>query len=348
MREWVENLRPEQRDFLRALGGLALMAATLTLFIRKTQHDDWGDFGRLLVLLIPCGLLYLLGLGVGDRELARDARPAVDRGLLVRARRVAPAWQTVLVVLAVILVPFVLLQFIELVGGNTSDSLNTAWVFLVTAALALYAAFGTGVRYASLLAAIALVVSWVALCDKLFDPSATAIRWILLVAAAGLVVAAVQLERVEVPQAPEFVTAAGLAALIAGLLGLFASAVGFVGNSFFRVIGSRPTQFGGPHQHLEWDVSLLLLAVLLIWYGSRRGVRGPTYVGALALTGFVVSVGIELARIFGGDQAEGSLFGWPLLLLLVGVGALVAGFWSPPAESSAEPSPPAQPTAPAA
>jgi len=345
VRDWVENLRPEQRDFLRALGGLALMAATVTLFIRKAQHDDWGDFGRLLVLLIPCVVLYALGLGFGDRELAGDATPRLDRGLLVRAQRVAPAWQTVHVVLAVFLVPFALFQFLELIGGNSNDSLNVAWIFLVVAALALYAAFATGVRYASLLASLALIVAWLGVCDKVFDPSATAIRWILLIAAAGLVVAAFQLERLDVKQAPEFVTAAGLAALFAGVLGLFGAAVDFVGNSFFSVVGAQPTDFGGPHQHQEWDVFLLVLAVALVWYGSHRGARGPTYVGGLALAGFVVSVGVELTRIFSREAPQGSFVGWPLLLLLVAAAALFAGFARRPVEPPPDPAVAAHPPA---
>lgn len=321
------------------------MAATLSLFIRKSSHDDWGDFGRLLVLLIPFVLFYGLGLGLGDRELARAAAPPLDRGLLVRSRRVAPAWQTVHVVLAVILAPFVLTQFLELIGGNSNDSLNVAWIFLVIAALALYAAFATGVSYASLLASIALIVSWVSVCDKVFDPSASAFRWILLVAAGGLLLVAFELERFDVRQAPEFVTGGGLAALAAAVLGLFEVAIQYVGNSFFRVIGSPSVPLNGPRQHLEWDLLLLGLALFMVWYGTRRRARGPVYVGALALTAFIVSVGLELTRLLvDRSPPEGSFFGWPLLLLLVGAAGLLAGFWAPRDEPT-EP-PPTEPPLP--
>jgi hypothetical protein len=343
VREWVESLRPEQRDFLRVLGGLALTAATLSLFIRKAQHDDWGSFGRLLVLLIPCVVLYGLGLGAGDRELAGEATPPLDRGLLVRSRRVAPDWQSVLVVLGVVLAPFVLFQFLELVGGDSGDSLNSAWIFLLVGALAFYAAFATGVSYASLLGSLALVASWVAFCDKVFDPSATAVRWILLIGAAALVVAAFQLERLDVRQAPELVTAGGLAAVVAAVLGLFGAVVEFVGNSIARAFNAGSTPLNGPRQHVEWDLFLIALAVFLVWYGARRGARGPTYVGGLALTAFIISIGVEVTRLVSGNgPPEGAFVGWPLLLLLVGAAGLVAGFWTPPPAT-----PPASETPPA-
>jgi len=264
VREWVETLRPEQRDFLRALGGVAIAAGALALFIRKSSNDDWGSLGRLLVLLIPCAALYGLGLGLGDRELAGDARPPLDRGLLVRARRLAPAWQSVLVVLGVVFVPLVLLQFLDAIGGNTDDSLNVAWIFLLTAAAALYAAFATGVSYAALLGSLALIVSWLALCDEVLEPSASTVRWLLLIVAAGLVVAAFQLERLDVRQAPEFVTGAGLAAVAAAVLGLIGAGVNFIGNSIARAFGTDSTPASGLRQHQEWDILLLLVGVALV------------------------------------------------------------------------------------
>ena len=339
MRAWVDSLRPDQRAFLRALGGVALAAAALSLFIRKSSNDDWGAFWLLLVLLIPCVLLYGAGLGLGDRELARDATPPFDRGLLVRAKRVAPPWQSVMVVLGVVLVPLVLFQFLDMLGGNTGDSLNVAWIFLATAGLALYAAFATGVSYAALLGALALVVAWLGLADKLFDPSANGFRWLLLIAGAALVFVAVQLERLDVRQAPEFVTAAGLAAVVAAILGLVGAAVGFIGNSIARAFGTGSTPVSGVRQHQEWDILLILVAVALIWYGNRRAARGPTYVGGLALAAFVISVGAELTRLFSGSgQPEGAFVGWPLLLLLVAAAALVAGYSTPVAQPPPPPS----------
>jgi hypothetical protein len=338
VREWVDSLRPEQRAFLRAVGGIALAAAALSLFIRKSSHNDWGSFALLLVLLVPCVLLYGAGLGLGDRELAHDATPPLDRGLLVRAKRVAPAWQSVFVVLGVVLVPFVLFQFLDMLGGNTGESLNVAWIFLAVAGLALYAGFATGVSYAALLASLALIVAWLSFSDKVFNPSASGFRWLLLIAAGALVVAALQLERLDVRQAPEFVTGAGIAAVAAAVLGLIGAAVGFIGSTIANAFSAGSNPVTGVRQHQEWDVLLILVAVALIWYGNRRGARGPTYVGGLALTAFVVSIGAELTRLFARNgQPEGAFVGWPLLLLVIGAAGLVAGYWVP----AAQPPPPA-------
>jgi hypothetical protein len=342
----VENLRPDQRDFLRAIGGLLLTAGAIVLFIRKSTNDSWGDFALLLVLLVPCVSLYALGLGVFDRELARGARPAINRGLLVTGKRVAPAWQSVLLVLAVILVPLVLLQFLEVLGGSSDDSLNAAWIFTVTAALALYAAFAAGVNYSALLGALSIIVVWLSLWDKILDgPSATTIRWLLLALAAGFVLAAVQLDRMDLRQGVDFVTGAGIAAVAAGVLGLVALGVQYVGRSLAEAFGSA-SAVSGVRQHQEWDVLLLLVGVALAWYGSRRSARGPTYVGAIALLAFVISVGVQLVKLFGGDQADGAFVGWPLLLLVLGGVALLAGF----AQTRPRPvnaAPPPQPPQPA-
>ena len=109
LRAYLEGLEPRQRDVLRILGGLLFTAGALALFVRKANHSQWGDFGRLLVLLVPCAVLFLLGLR------AAAERPATA--------------QSVLLVLAVILVPLTLFQFLALVNGNANDSLNAAWIF---------------------------------------------------------------------------------------------------------------------------------------------------------------------------------------------------------------------------
>ncbi len=344
MREWLESLRPEQRDFLRAVGGVAVAAGALALFIRKSSHGDWGSLGRLLILLVPCVVLYGLGLGVADADLARTATPSVDVGLLVRTKdRLARPWQSVLVVLGVVLIPLALAQFVDAIGGDSGTALNAAWIFLVTAALALYAAFATGVSYASLLAGLALIVSWLSFCDKAFNPSASTFRWLLILAAAGLVAIARALERQDVRQAPEFVTAAGLAAVAAGILGLVGAGVAYVGRAFARSFGTTTPSVNSTRQHVEWDVLLLLVAALLIWYGNRRAARGPAYVGALALSAFVISVGLELTRLFSGNGlSDGGFLGWPALLLVAGAAALLAGFHRLPPAPAEPPAPPEQ------
>ena len=71
--------------------------------------------------------------------------------------------------LGLVFVPLALLQFIDLIGGTPGTSLNTFWVFGVTAALAFYAGAIAGVRVQLLLGSIALIVSWSALWNKILS-----------------------------------------------------------------------------------------------------------------------------------------------------------------------------------
>ena len=327
MRAYLEGLEPRQRDVLRILGGLLFTAGALALFVRKSSHSQWGDFGRLLVLLVPCAVLFLLGLR------AAAERPATA--------------QSVLLVLAVILVPLTLFQFLALVNGNANDSLNAAWIFGLTGALALYAALTADVVYTALLAAISLLIAWLSVWDKILDhPSETTFRWLLVVIAVGFVVTAVALERRSLRQATDFVTGAGIAAVAAGVLGLFTLSAHYVARVLSGAFGGAAVVRGGARQHQEWDVFLLVIALALIWYGTRRAARGPTYVGGLGLLAFIVSVGTEVVALFSGSHPSGSLVGWPLLLLLVGGAGLALGFATlapprpPPSASSQPTSPP--------
>ena len=301
---------------MRALGGTLFASGALVLFMRKSSQGDWGDFALLLVLLVPCALLYLLGLGVAGGR----GRPGAA------GERFARPWQSVLLVFAVLLVPFVLFQFLEWVGGNTEDELNTAWIFALTAALAALAALRAGVSYATLLAVAAIVIAWIALCDKVFgDPSGTTVRWLLIVIAVIMLAGAAALRRTRPREAVEVVTGAGIAAVAAGLVGIVGIAFGLVGQAFGQALGGAES-IRGVEQHLEWDLYLLVVSAALIAYGPRTHLRGPSYVGALGLFLFILSVGTELSTLGAGDEAEGKLVGWPLVLLLLGAAALAAGF----------------------
>lgn len=340
MRDYADRLGPVQRELLRSLGGLLVFAGILALSIRK--DEEWGDAAQLLLVLVPCVVFYLLGVGAvhdGRRE------PLPPRAvLLLRDVRARPS-QAVLLVLGVILVPLALAQFLELIGADGGSSVNVLWIFLVTAALALYGSLAAGVEYAGLLGALALVVAWFALWDlALDDPSASTMRSLLVLLALLLAGAVVALERHRRRQAVEFATAAGIAAVGAGFLGLVAGAIGVVGSSFAGAFGAGAPDVSGLRQKTEWDVFLLLVSVALIWYATHRRARGPAYVGALGLLAFSVSVGAELVALFSpGGDAEGELFGWPLLLLVGGAVALVLGFLG---RSPAQRPGPAPPTAP--
>ena len=54
----------------------------------------------------------------------------------------------------------------------------------MTAAAGWYAAFARGLRWGALFAGLAVIVSWIALCDARLDPSPTALRWLFIIVGA--------------------------------------------------------------------------------------------------------------------------------------------------------------------
>jgi hypothetical protein len=332
----------EGRHALRTLGGILLGTAMLLIFIRRSALGDaWGDFALFLVLLAPCVFLYgaaLLGY------------------LSVPEGRV---WQSVYATFGILLIPLVLFQFIVLVDGNTDAPLNTAWIFLVTAVAGAAATLIGNVRYGLLLGSIALIFSWLGLWDEILSDGLTGdfgtFRGLLMIIAAALVAGAVGLylfDRVRgIGWGSELVTGAGIAAVLgAGL-------ISFTGFGDVPVTPPTPTLGGGDVVETEsagaepsllWDTVLLIVSLLLIAYGSWVGRRGPAYVGGIGLLLFIILAGLDLDA----DDPEGTILGWPLLLLLLGLAAVVVsaipglriGSWGLERfRAQDEPAPPARP-----
>ncbi len=297
-------LGEDYRGGMRATGGLLLAAGTLALLIRRTSFGEpWGDFLVFLILFALTGFLFwtgFFGARAGGRTLP---------------------WQTVFIVLAVLLTPLTLFAFVEWAGGNTGASLNSAWIFLVTAAVAFLALVGARVRVGALLGALALIVSWLALWAELLDDGLEdlgTIRWLFLAAAAILLLLAALIAAGSATEGAggDVVTAAGVAAVLAGGLTvlIFQSPLAV---SFATDGGSFP---GAPS--LFWDLELLLASLALLGFGTTAALtRGPAYVGGIGLAAFIFSVGFDLDD----SSPAGKVLGWPLILLLLGAGLFLAG-----------------------
>jgi hypothetical protein len=319
--------RDPVRDLIRSIGGLLFASGALVLEIRK--GSSWGAGGRMLAVLIPALVLYVLALGVLDRrEPGAAERVVPDRRESGAAEPVGAApWQSVLIVYAVILDAVWLAQFFHWVGAH--GPLVTAAVTALTAASAAYAAWRVHVRYAGLLAALSLLIAWIALWDKILNhPSGTTNRWLLLIVGLIFVAAAVGLERRGRRESSEVVTVAGIAGIIAASLGVFLGLFALAASRI-SATGAAPSALGGfnARQHFIWDLILLVISLALIWWGSRARARGPGYVGAVGLLIFLFSTGYEVATRLSGGTPSGSVVGWPLALLLIGAIALVLGFW---------------------
>jgi hypothetical protein len=297
----VRALQPDPRgDWLRMLGGLLLALGAAILFLRKT--DDWAAFPLLLVVGIPCVLLFGLG------ALAALATGAVGR------------WHAVLMVTGVLLSILAFGQLWDMVGVDTEANEFGFLISACVAGLAAFGAFRVGAAYQTLLAAIAGIAAWLFLWDMILDdPSAGAFRWLLLVLCAAYAAAALSLRKVDAPQAPELVTAAGITGVVVGTIGIVDEAGGALALLFGGAGGE------GEGQSIVWDLFLLLFSLGLVAYGAAAVARGPAYVGFFGLLAFVIIQGAEVNALVEGESPDSSFAGWPLVLILLGAGALVAG-----------------------
>jgi hypothetical protein len=304
-------LVPDRRDWLLLLGGLLFATGGVVLAIRKSSDtpaggDPWGDLAILLVLLIPFLVLY--GLGMAGRATGPEAEP----------------WQAVYLVFAVLLAPVVLLQFVETIDGSPGADLNVAWTFAVTAALGAAAALLAGVTVAGGLGALAGIIAWLFFWDKLLEePSTDSFRWLLIIVAA-IYLGVLFLTRAS-PHAPKLVgliTAAGLAAVVAALIGNFEPIAGLLGQASGGLLEPEDPEAG---PGLGWDVFLLVVSAALIAFSARSARRGPGLVGGFGLLSFILVVGSDLDALVEGD-AEGALAGWPLVLLLLGAAGIALSY----------------------
>ncbi|MGH2805410.1 MAG: hypothetical protein ACRDL4_20595, partial [Thermoleophilaceae bacterium] len=296
-----------------------LAVGAVILFVRKSE--DWAAFPLLLVVAIPCALLF--GVGVVA---------ALGTGAVAR-------WHAVLMVTGVLLSPIAFGQLWDTVGVDTDSSGFGLLLFACTTALAAFGSFRAGAAYQAFLAAVAGIFAWLSLFDLILDdPGATTFRWLLLVLCFAYAVVAFRLMETDRPQASELVTAAGLAGVLVGTLGVLQGASEGLGGLF---IAGELGEGGG--QGFGWDLFLLLFSLGLVAYGAAAPARGPAYVGFVGLLAFAIVQGVEVNALLEGETPDGSFAGWPLALLLIGGAALAAGMFlrTPP-----EPGPPPSPGAP--
>lgn len=303
---------PDRRDWLRLLGGILLASGAVVLSIRK--EGDWSSWALLVVFLIPCAALYALALA-GRRW------PSLQ------------GWQSAFFAFAVLLLPLVFFQFIEAIDGDTGSRLNVAWIFAVVAAVAAVTALRADAWWQMLIAGVYAGVAWLALWSEILDdPSGDTIRWLLILFAAILLLAAVLLARGNRRVGSDLITVAGIAAVLAGGISL-AGLAGGTADLSGVITGDTPNPSQG------WNVFLLAVSLLLIAYGARAFTRGPAYVGAFGLVVFIGVVGTDIVSRLEGEEG-GGVVGWPLILLLAGAGLLIAGFLMPRSDGGVTTEPP--------
>ena len=315
----AELFEPDRRDWFRLVGGVLFAAGFVVLYIRK--FEAWGEFPKLLVVLIPFAVLYGLGWLGGlrarpDRE-AGDPRPE--------------GWQIVFLIVGSLLAGLVMAQLILMLGADNLEArLHQVLIGLAVAGAAYAASFLRNVPVLALVGGLGALWAWIFLWDKILEIDSIGTgRAFLLIFAALMLAGAYFLRQGGHPQASDFITIAGITALIAGLLSLSGLANQF--NPVAEDDETRPSE--------SWNVFILVLSLALIAYGARAPSRGPSYVGAVGLASFVGLTGANVVALAEGnlDDRE-KLAGWPLLLLFLGLAALAVSFFLP-REGAGGPSP---------
>jgi len=277
---------PGHRGPLIASGALLLAVGVLLIPLR---FDELGAGAELVILLgaaVP-----VLGLGLQAR--LEEGRP--------------PAYQSVLLVTGLVLLAAALSALADLLGadGPTSSS-GLLWPSLALAAAASYPAARRGSAVCALIAAVSVTVALLALVDLVLSPDGLGpYRFLLVLVATACVLVSLRLRGSAPRHAVQLVNAAGLAVAALGL-------------SF--LLGELPGLFDARSEDAGagWEALLLACGCGLVAYGAVDREPGPAYLGVVVLGLFTV-LG---AGIGGGD---GSLLWWPLLLVALGGGVVVAG-----------------------
>lgn len=289
-----ELLRPPpHRGPLIAAGAVVL---TVGLALEELRLADKLSLGlHLIILAAAAGVILALGL----QAPTEGGKP--------------PAYQSVLLVTGLLLLFPALIRLADVLGADLSESGLPAgeltWVSTIEAGVALYAARRKRSAICLLIAAIAAAIAILSAFQWVFEPdSFTASRWLLLLIALGLILVSLVLRGSEPRQAELLVDAAGLAILAVGLQALV---------SYF-VTQASPFAGGSPDSLLPnfWEFIVLGVGCGLIAYGAIERSPGPAWLGVANLVVFIVSA------VAVSDE---TLNWWPLLLILLGAGALLAG-----------------------
>jgi len=268
-------------------------------------------------VLVTAGLLMAqlrLGWPAGA-ELGLDGLAALGLGAMVAGSELefgrARSYQVVIAVCALVLAGAALLALARL-GGAPADAGTTAWILSVLAGLALALAVTRNLATGTLIAGAAGAGALVAWAQRLAHPagSGTA-RGVLLVSCLGFVVASLGLRDARPRHAVGLVNLAGLCAL--AILGLLASdhvpVVTAPHGAAIAAAITTPVGWG-------WKFFLLIAALGLIAYAGADREAGAGYLGALLLAGTAALIAVTGGR--------GTVLGWPLILLALGGGVLVA------------------------
>jgi hypothetical protein len=275
-----------------------------------------------LAHVLITGATAALILGIGLQPAGEGGRP--------------PAYQSVLLVTGLLVFEVFLLRLADALGADFGAGGDGArdtfvwgnlppgamvWTSLVLAAMAGWAAVARRSAVSLLIAALAAGLALVAAVAWIFDADSQGpYRFLLLACAIALALGSLVLRGSEPRHAEQLVNAGGVAILVIPLLALAAGVLQLL-SLFGGSPGSLLPDF--------WELVVFAAGCGLVAYGAVDRVPGAAYLGFANLALFIVVVAV------GADQ---TLLYWPLLLILLGAGALLAGL-RPRAPLPPEPDP---------
>ena len=290
-------LRPHpHRGDIVAAGVTVLTLFVLLVFLRMGLTDTWSKGVLLIVTAAAAALVIAMVMQPGSGD--ETPRP----------------YESVLFVASFVLLLFALISLARVLGSHGGDG-TFVWVGLLLAGYCLYFTRERNSAVMTLLAAITLVVVVLAFISWVFTPhGVTTFKWVTFACAVGLALGAVSQRDARRRHAVSLVDAAGLTAILLGLLVIAGQIAGLLG-------GIAARSFGGPQVSLNggpagWEIVLLLFGLGLIGYGAIDRERVPQFLG-------IVVLGLYLYEAFQPGSGGPSLIGWPIILL-VAAGALLA------------------------
>ncbi|MGH2982339.1 MAG: hypothetical protein ACRDKV_09900 [Solirubrobacterales bacterium] len=313
MNELASRLRAHPSDDLSlAVGGVALGIGSVLAFDR--MEASWAAFPLLLLLAVPCGVLFLLALAPGS-----GSDPVGTRS----DGRLAP-WQTAFLLIAVPLLAASIIQLTEVLGKESPGTGTATWILVLTGLCALWVSVRLQSPGGTLLAALFFsaatltAVNWI---DS--DADVAVYRDVLLIDGLIFLFAAKVLWNERRADSNLLVGVAGATLIAGALLGNEVSVEGFLGLS---------PSFEGKD---GWELVLIVVSIGLLAYAAWQRHGGTAFVGGFGTLAFLVFA-----------SNETGLSGWPLVLGIVTVACLAWALAIRPSTSSSgtgAPPPPAQP-----
>lgn len=288
---------------------IAAGAVVLTVGLALEELRLGGEIGVVvhwLILSAAAGAILWLAL-----------QPRFEEG--------APAaYQSVLLVIALLLLYAALLRMADMLGADFGKASDTGarsvaiwaalppgamvWTSLAEAGVAGWLAWTRRSAICVLIAALAGGIALLAAFAFVFGSSSQGIyRIVLLVLAIALAVGSLAVRGDAPRHAQQLVNAAGLAILLIPAMGLAAALA-----QLLSVFG------GAPDSVLPWfwELVVLVAGCGLVAYGAVDRAPGAAWLGFANLLAFVAVATIG---------AGATLLWWPLVLIVLGLGVMVAG-----------------------